>query len=211
MGTQDIERALRDLIAAAREYHPSDQFTWDIGVGVTNALGIPLSATPKGTALLGYPVDWFYGPDHPLFHSAVLRSESGSIYTFSLPSPPEPNRDLFDAWLAGRLEWRSPSTGVWTAVPAPSGTEELRVKPEPTKDSIDWDHVSLQYAAMARDEDGKVFLFHQMPVRHHSCWLVANGKAPAPGRMLPAKAFTSYQRGTCDWKDSLVLRPGVEQ
>ena len=69
-----------------------------------------------------------------------------------------------------------------------------------TKPSIDWSHVSSEYNYLAQDSDGEGYLCGEKPLRVKSGW-----SAETP--YIRATAFTSYEPGTCDWRDSLVKRP----
>lgn len=71
-----------------------------------------------------------------------------------------------------------------------------------TKDTINWDHVADKFICMARDEPGFGWVYTQPPKKVDSTWW--------GGGVRRADTFASYKRGTCDWKDSLVFRPGHE-
>jgi hypothetical protein len=76
-----------------------------------------------------------------------------------------------------------------------------RIAPEPLiPDSINWDHVSGDVVAMARnDGDFYAKFFSEIPCAE-SWWC---GKVRGH-----TTSHASYKRGTVDWKDSLVIRPG---
>lgn len=68
-----------------------------------------------------------------------------------------------------------------------------RACPAPvTPDTIDWSHVAPQVRYMQRPSAEAI----------HAILYDANMT-----QLCSAGAFASYQRGTCDWKDSLVERP----
>ena len=69
-----------------------------------------------------------------------------------------------------------------------------------TKPSIDWSHVSPEYNYLAQDENGQGYLCGKNPHRMNTAWCM---ETP----YTRATTFTSYEPGTCDWKDSLVKRP----
>lgn len=73
---------------------------------------------------------------------------------------------------------------------------------EPTKDEIDWSHVSDDIVAVARDDGSPNSWFYtEAPV-------VFSGGAWRGGTSRgTTQSFASYKRGTCEAKDSLVLRP----
>ena len=69
-----------------------------------------------------------------------------------------------------------------------------------TKPSIDWNHVSPEYNYLAQDANGRGYLCGKNPHRMDTAWSM---EAP----YISATTFTSYEPGTCNWKDSLVKRP----
>ena len=100
----------------------------------------------------------------------------------------------------GMIRWmdaKCPYWSPWTA---------YRVKPKPpTKPSINWDHVSDKYNYLVENKSGGALLSNARPTeRHYGFWQVTGGSVGT------AKTFASYKPGTCDWKDSLVCRPGFE-
>jgi hypothetical protein len=103
-------------------------------------------------------------------------------------------------------EYDYPCNYAWREKLNPSWRDDFiyRIAPEPLiPDSINWDHVAPEYNYMARDEDGGAVLFRRPPQQHLRQW----GGFAFCGN---AQDFTSYRRGTVDWKDSLVIRPGHE-
>jgi len=78
----------------------------------------------------------------------------------------------------------------------PSTTYRLAL----TSPSADWSHVHPDYNWLARDQDDEGY-FHEREPDQLSC-----GWSAGP-TYSPAAVFTSYNPGTCDWKDSLVQRP----
>lgn len=75
-----------------------------------------------------------------------------------------------------------------------------------TPDEIDWSEAPRDAMYMARDEDGEAYFYSDEP--HFADWddeWITDGCA-----LCRASLFPSYKRGTCDWTDSLVKRPGVE-
>lgn len=77
-----------------------------------------------------------------------------------------------------------------------------------TKPSIDWSHVSDEYNALATDSDGETWMYGVAPRMMegdvYGCWVLEGGIA------VRAISFSSFRTGTCDWRDSLVIRPGYE-
>jgi hypothetical protein len=79
--------------------------------------------------------------------------------------------------------------------------EVYRIKQ--TKPSINWDHVKSRCICLARDESGRVYLYSEIPEQGATSWIQGTPECGVEG-------FASYDPGTCDWKDSLVIRPGHE-
>ena len=81
-----------------------------------------------------------------------------------------------------------------------------RVAPD-TKDTINWDHVAAEFICMARDANGSAYAYAAKPkigCTDAVVWCVGGDDYTG------VHVVASYKRGTCDWKDSLVFRPGHE-
>jgi len=84
-----------------------------------------------------------------------------------------------------------------------------KIPPAKTKPRVPWGALSDDVVAVARDQDGFCFAFTKKAPRlqiHAGVWLVAQPQSEA--NPLSAKFFRDFDPGTCDWTDSLVLRPG---
>jgi hypothetical protein len=105
-------------------------------------------------------------------------------------------------------EYDYPCSYAWREKLNPLWRDDFiyRIAPEPLiPDSINWDHVAPEYNYMAREKNGDVYLFRHCPVlRPWGEWF------DQYGTLISARNFASYKRGTVDWKDSLVIRPGHE-
>ena len=86
-------------------------------------------------------------------------------------------------------------TGNVTLFPYP-----VEITKAVTKPSIEWSHVSPEYNYLAMDANGRGYLCGKNPHRMGTAWGM---EAP----YISATTFTSYEPGTCNWKDSLVKRP----
>lgn len=75
-------------------------------------------------------------------------------------------------------------------------TEKYRIAK--TQDTINWDHVSTEFKYMERRPTGEAYLYTGHPEKSNTL------------RSMPASIFSSYRKGTVDWKESLVIRPGCE-
>jgi hypothetical protein len=100
------------------------------------------------------------------------------------------------------------STGVeWFSREKPRAFFDFgyRYRIKQTKPSINWDHLKPWIIAIARDEDGQCTGFESMPkISSSYSWI-------AEGDYYDMKTLASFDPGTCDWKDSLVIRTGHEQ
>ena len=70
-----------------------------------------------------------------------------------------------------------------------------------TKPSINWDHVDRRYNYLAEDPCGSASLYEEKPFIALTSWGIQGGEA------VEAFMFASYEKGTCNWKESLVKRP----
>jgi hypothetical protein len=75
---------------------------------------------------------------------------------------------------------------------------QYRIKSKPW---INWEHVSDDVKWMATDKNGDTFLYCNEPRINDIEWFLWNCYTVYP--------LSSFTRGTCDWKDSLVMRPVV--
>lgn len=85
--------------------------------------------------------------------------------------------------------------------PTFSAHYQYRIKCKP---SINWEHVSDDVMAMATDDDGDSSLFRGEPVKSSGWW-----HRDGEGFIVNPNIFASFTQGTCDWRDSLVMRPVV--
>jgi hypothetical protein len=78
-----------------------------------------------------------------------------------------------------------------------------RIKSKP---SINWDHVSECVVAMATNSNGATEFYGRSPWVNIDIgrWLCS--RFPLLGS---ADILSSFTQGTCDWKESLVMRPVV--
>ena len=72
------------------------------------------------------------------------------------------------------------------------------------KPSINWEHVHSVFKYLAQDEDGSAWLYSEKPESDVNGWDVTQGECST------VHSHASYTPGTCDWEDSLVIRPSVE-
>lgn len=95
--------------------------------------------------------------------------------------------------------------GTWKETTTPSwGALDYRIAKIP--DTINWDHVAPEFKYMARNYIGNTALFVERP----EISVVTDKAWTYHGNSVPAVAHASYRKGTCDWKESLVIRPGCE-
>lgn len=98
---------------------------------------------------------------------------------------------------AGRCGWRATPNPKWNWI-----NFDYRVAT--TKPSIDWSHVGANLNAMVTEPHGRSWLTNTIPVNGSDDWM-------GGGIYIPAETFASFTPGTCDWQDSLVVRPGYEE
>jgi hypothetical protein len=68
-----------------------------------------------------------------------------------------------------------------------------------TKPSIDWSVLSEEVVAIATDENGRSWGYRKVPVIEGSHWSGVG--------LFRADFIASFTPGTCDWRDSLIVRP----
>ena len=73
-----------------------------------------------------------------------------------------------------------------------------------TKPSINWDEVSSEFNYLATDEDGESYLYKDKPNPSPVSW---NTSWVDP--CVNVSSFSSFTKGTCDCKDSLISRGDV--
>jgi hypothetical protein len=71
------------------------------------------------------------------------------------------------------------------------------------KPSINWDHVSKKYNYLAIDENGVAYMYAVCPELQIEMW-------SSEESFICPDCLASFNPGNCDWKDSLVCRPGFE-
>jgi hypothetical protein len=104
------------------------------------------------------------------------------------------------------IECSDKGSEAWSLIPTPAWHWYCRnYRVAATKPSIDWNHVHPDYVAMATDDAGDTYLYKKHPEADTRTWYAAHSEP------VPAEAFASFVLGTCDWKDSLVLRPTKEE
>ena len=117
---------------------------------------------------------------------------------------------LLLAWWRGELLQYMTSEGGWKNRPKmPEYMVDprmaYRLAPPPlTKPSIDWSAIKPDWKWLARDESGKAYLYRKEPEMLDVAWYYSSDDYSfATG----ANHLSSCDLGTCDWKDSLVMRP----
>lgn len=110
---------------------------------------------------------------------------------------------LLDAMMEGRAENYSSALVKWVKADALALDGIYRILP--TSDTVDWSHISPEYNYMVRDSGGTIGFHRRMPrCDLEGFWLEG-------AWVITPKILASYRRGTVDWKDSLVVRPGYEE
>lgn len=116
--------------------------------------------------------------------------------------------EVMQAYVDGKeIEYKPSSIGFWRITENPGwywDDWDYRIAETKTPDSINWDHVAPEFKYMARDAWGEVWLYKDKPEMHNRIWYLDDTI------MVEATSHVSCVRGTVDWKDSLVIRPGAE-
>lgn len=116
--------------------------------------------------------------------------------------------DLIHAWAEGaKIQALPRGSAIWGYVDHPNWYEDSEYRIAQTKPSINWEHVHPDYNWMATDKSDRTHLFKNEPVFDDDdlgTWGYDGS------RWIRASSHASFKAGTCDWKDSLVSRPGVE-
>jgi hypothetical protein len=157
----------------------------------------------------------------------------GGSFSMTHPKPfgelsDEEKGELLLEWYSGkRIEYLRAEPDMWKPFNYSFGTwlsphAIYRIAPEPLiPDSINWDHVAPEWKYMVRLPNGDAILLRAEPIRDcggkavlcgSDAWQMAREPTWDFYGMTSASAhlFASYKRGTVDWKDSLVIRPGHE-
>jgi len=68
-----------------------------------------------------------------------------------------------------------------------------------TKPSVDWSVLSKDVVAIATDADGTHWAYADVPTNDEESWI--------GDYLFRAEYIASFVPGTCDWRDSLIVRP----
>lgn len=108
--------------------------------------------------------------------------------------------DVVEWWTGGGWAVKEHGSTLYTDF-----TYRKQPAPEPTQDELDWSHVSDDIVAIARHEGlTHSWLYSKAPTSFSS------GQWVGGWSLSTTLNFASYKRGTCEAKDSLVLRPRGE-
>lgn len=111
------------------------------------------------------------------------------------------HKDVIEAWANGaEIEYYAPVKECWVLTRQPEWLSQTKYRIKATADSIDHTHLKDNWKWMARDKSGTVVVYEQKPIVDDGFWYYKDGESLAGIELL----FTSYKRGTADWKDSLV-------
>lgn len=112
--------------------------------------------------------------------------------------------EVMDAFERGeKIEWRSRHYDWIPCASAPSWSwadTDYRIAPA-IPDYIDWSHVSEEYRFLARDKDGRNWLYERRPGKLDEAWASSGGNLASPA------IFASLKIGNVPWDQSLVERP----
>jgi len=112
--------------------------------------------------------------------------------------------EVIKAWADGaEIEIRNDRDLKWSVIGAPQWDPHYEYRVKLTKPSIYWDHVDNKYNYITTDTNGRSYIYTGKPVQndcHWQCGLQSD-------KYVETDGFASFDRGTCDWKDSLISRP----
>lgn len=110
---------------------------------------------------------------------------------------------LMTAWVDGEsIEYEDAG---WHSIGYPSWTDDCAYRVAKTKPSINWDHVHPDYIAISTDRNMLSFAYKKRPHVEGSMWSYISETSHSG-----VCSYASFKPGNCDWKDSLVMRPGHE-
>lgn len=117
----------------------------------------------------------------------------------------EEKMKLIEAWVDGKeIEFYCAyyEKPTWKNISYPNWYHANHYRVKCTQDFIDWDHVDEEYNYMARDKDGRAWLYVNEPHISYSqkYWVI-------DGSFAKASAFTSYKQNDAPWQESVVKRP----
>jgi len=106
--------------------------------------------------------------------------------------------EVMQAYVDGESVEGKGYDGYWSKKDTPYWDwDEFDYRVIKTPDTINWDHVAPEFCFMKRNDNDSPFLYTCHP-------------NDSKNRSVYAGHFASYRKGTCDWKDSLVIRPSFE-
>lgn len=85
---------------------------------------------------------------------------------------------------------------------------DYRIKPipAPIPMTIPWDVIKPEYMWAAMDECGDVYIYSHKPQQLTNNWWLVDSEASDEPSMMSALDILVIDKGTVDWKDSLVER-----
>ena len=116
---------------------------------------------------------------------------------------PEKHRAIAHLEVDGaEIEWFSEFEECWKPKKHYYWDEDAQYRVKQTHHSIDWSHVDARFIVLVGFPNGEAALVTEKPEELGDTW-----QYPLSANFVNAEYFTSFKRGTVDWKDSLVLRP----
>lgn len=113
---------------------------------------------------------------------------------------------LFESWLDSdeSIEYLT-NNETWQIINNPTWNFSSTYRIVLVKPSIHWDHVADEYKYLAIDSDDTFWLYVELPTLGVGSW----NNSYTTNSVIEATFFKSFKQGTCDWRDSLVKRPGI--
>lgn len=120
----------------------------------------------------------------------------------------EEHKDLVYAYYIEKkkIEFRRDEHSKEWTICCPAWSPESFYRIAETKPEINWDHVHPDFNCLTDNSTEGALLHSHEPemknVEMKNAWILR-------GKCVDASSHASYKPGTCDWKDSLIKRPGV--
>jgi hypothetical protein len=113
--------------------------------------------------------------------------------------------------LGAKIEYFDLTNNEWSCALTPTWAAEYQYREALTPPSINWEHLHEDYVQIAVDRDGEGYGYREVALGTDNEEFFVKQGPNAYLDYVYLGAFTSFTRGTRDWKDSLVLRPSYAE
>ena len=131
----------------------------------------------------------------------------GTIKTLQEMTPEEA-APIMEAWRTGEpLEYYSLAGEAWFEKNKRVLIGDHAYRIPVTYPTVDWDRVPPRVNYIAANENGAVLAYDRKPTLYHRHF---GGTLKTWYLNSIGRFAINYNRGTCDWQDSLIMRPSAE-